>query len=114
MKGDTSGVTARSSSVPIACSLPADAVGHRTSRWRELLSRALIGRTSLPAGVRIELKALPGVRRELERLVAAERDCCPFITMSVETTNQDVFVLAVTAPTPAAAILERLFVGVPG
>ena len=54
---------------------------------------------------------MPGVRRELERLVAAERDCCPFMTMSVETTNDQVLVLAVTAPAPAAAIVGPLFAG---
>jgi hypothetical protein len=87
--------------MPIVCSLAADAaVGDRESQWRELLSRAVIRRTRAPAGVRIELRALPGVRRERERLVAAERDCCPFMTMSFETTDDQVLVLAIAAPAP--------------
>jgi hypothetical protein len=112
LDSDTSSVTATDPSMPIVCSLAADAaVGDRESQWRELLSRAVIRRTRAPAGVRIELRALPGVRRELERLVAAERDCCPFMTMSVETTDDQVLVLAVAAPAQAAAIVERLFEG---
>jgi hypothetical protein len=106
-------MTATSPSTSIACSLAADAAGDRESQWRELLSRAVIGRAPAPGGVRIELRASPGVRRELERLVAAERDCCPFMTMSVEATDDQVLVLAVAAPPPAAAIVERLFAGEP-
>jgi hypothetical protein len=93
----------------IVCSLRADAAGDREAQWRELLSRAVARRAPAPAGVRIELRPLPGVRRELERLVAAERDCCPFMTMSIETTHDPILVLTVTAPAPAAAILTRLF-----
>jgi hypothetical protein len=95
--------------MPIACSLRADAAGDRESQWRELLSRAAVRCARASGGARIELRALPGVRRELERLVAAERDCCPFMTMSVETTDDQVLVLAVTAPASAAPIIERLF-----
>ena len=114
MKGDTSGVTATDLSTPIACSLRADAAGDREARWRELLARAAVGRAPAPGGVRIELRALPGVRRELERLVAAERDCCPFMTMSVDTTDDHVVVLTVAAPPPAAAVVARLFEGEDG
>jgi hypothetical protein len=109
LNSDTTGVAATDPSIPIACSLSADAVEDREAQWRELLSRALIRRVRAPGGVRIELRALPGVRRELERLVAAERDCCPFMTMSVETTDDQVLVLAVTAPELAVPILARLF-----
>jgi hypothetical protein len=61
--------------------------------------------------MRIELRASPGASRELERLIAAERDCCPFITMSVDTTDEAVLVLAVAAPELGAPILEQLFAG---
>jgi hypothetical protein len=105
------GVPAPNSSVPIACSLTAGAVGTRESEWRALLSRALISRAPVPGGVRIELRALPGVRRELERLITAERKCCPLMTMSVEPADEAVLVLAVTAPELAAPIIEQVFAG---
>jgi hypothetical protein len=109
LKGDTLGVTAIDASLAIACSLRGDAARGRESQWHELLARAAVRHARAPGRVRIELRALPGVRRELERLVAAERDCCSFMTMSVETTDDQVLVLAVTAPASAAAILKRLF-----
>jgi len=65
LKDDTSGVTATNPSTPIACSLAADAAGDREAQWRELFARAMIRRASGPAGVRIELRALPGVAASL-------------------------------------------------
>jgi hypothetical protein len=69
----------------------------------------LISRARVADGVRVELQQLPGVREELERLVAAERACCPFLAMEVQTTEASV-VLTVTAPAAGAVILEELFV----
>jgi hypothetical protein len=104
-------MTTTPSSLPIACSLTADAAQDRESRWRALLSRALISRTSSRDGLRIELRKLPGVRGELERLVIAEEECCPFMSMSIDTTDHEFLVLAVTAPEAAAPILEQIFAG---
>ena len=103
-------MTDTDSSVPIACSLTPGAFGDREREWRELLSRALVSRTPAIGGVRAELKALPGVRGELDRLIAAETECCPFLTMSVETTAAGL-ALTVTAPELAAPIVEELFAG---
>ena len=103
-------MTATPPSLPMACSLTADAAGDRKADWHALLARALISRTSIRDGVRIELQNLPGVRRELERLVAAERECCPFMTMSVDTADRELL-LTVTAPELAAPILEQMLAG---
>ena len=97
--------------MPIACSLTAGAARDREREWRELLSRSLIARTTVAHGVRVELQALPGVRGELERLIAAETACCPFMEMSIETTRASL-ALTVTAPPLAAPIVEQLFEGV--
>jgi hypothetical protein len=97
------------SSGPIACSLNADAAGDRETEWRALLSRALISTACARRGTRVKLRALPGVRQELERLVAAERDCCPFMTMSVATTDEAILVLTVTTSELGAPILAQLF-----
>jgi hypothetical protein len=106
------GVTATPSSLPIACSLTAAAASDREAEWRALLSRALISRMSTRDGVRIELRKSPGVRSQLECLVAAEQKCCPFMALSVDTTDRAVLVLVVTAPELAAPILEQMFAGV--
>jgi hypothetical protein len=104
-------MTAKPAPLPIACSLTAGAADDRQTDWHALLSRALISRTSIRDGVRIELHNLPGVRGELERLIAAEQECCPFISTSVDTTDRALLVLAVTAPELAAPILDQMLAG---
>jgi MerR family transcriptional regulator, copper efflux regulator len=111
LKAHTSSVTDTDLAGPIACSLTAGAVGDREREWCELLSQALISRTPTSNGVRVELQPLPGVCDELDRLVAAETHCCPFMTMSIETTVASL-ALTVTAPPLAAPIIEQLFTGV--
>jgi len=96
--------------MPIVCSLTAGAAGDREREWHELLSRALISRTPAVGGVRVELQALPGVRSELDRLITAEMECCPFLTITVETTAASL-ALTITAPTLAAPLVEQLFAG---
>ena len=90
----------------IACSLTAAAAAQSGRDWAALLSRATTSGTR--DGVRIELENLPGVRGELERLVALERDCCPFMAMDIRT-HDAALVLTVTAPAAAAAILDEVF-----
>ena len=75
-----------------------------------LLERALVGRSRIADGVRIELEPLPGVREELEHLVVAERACCPFLSIDVVPTDA-VLVLVVTAPAAGAEIVAELFAG---
>lgn len=104
-------MTATPSSRPIACSLTVDAAGDRQTDWDALLSRALIRRTSIRDGVQVELQNTPGVHEELERLVAAERECCAFMTISVDTTDRELLVLTVTAPELPASILEQMLAG---
>jgi hypothetical protein len=94
--------------VPIACSLTAAANATRKSEWTALLDGALIGRRRVRGGVRVDVKDLPGVGVELERLVAEERACCPFLTLGIEKAEAAV-ALTVTAPPSAAALLGELF-----
>ena len=109
MKPENGTVLDAADPVPIECSLRAAAAGQRGREWRLLVSRALISRARVADGVRVELQPLPGVGEELERLVAAERACCPFLAMDVQTTEVSV-VLTVTAPAAGAVILAELFV----
>jgi hypothetical protein len=69
--------------LPIACMLGADDGPPRARRWRALAEKGrAIARRS---GHRIEVhyQAEPGVREELEALVAAERQCCRFVAWDV-------------------------------
>ncbi|HEY1595818.1 MAG TPA: hypothetical protein VGF74_10520 [Thermoleophilaceae bacterium] len=84
--------------VPIACSLSATDARTRKADWERLLRRAATTRTPVAGGTRIALAPLEGVRAELERLVAAERECCPFLDFDVDDAGG---VLVVTIPTEA-------------
>jgi hypothetical protein len=110
LKADTTTVNTTDSSMPVACSLTAGAARDREREWDDLLSRALICRIPVLGGVRVELQALPVVPAQLDRLIAAETGCCPFLTMSVETTATSL-ALTVTAPPLATPIVEQLFGG---
>ncbi len=103
------GVNATESPPPIRCSLTAAGGEEREREWRRLFARALIARTRIPGGVRIELHALPGVRDDVARLIAAEHECCPFMTLSIGTNEEAVLVLTATGPEDAAAFLEPWF-----
>jgi hypothetical protein len=94
----------------IACSLDAAGAADRAREWRLLIERALVSRTPIAGGVRIELTPLPGVRQELEHLVRAERACCPFLSIDVAPTDA-LLVLVATAPAAGAAIVAELFAG---
>jgi hypothetical protein len=89
----------------------------RRSRIRHdrLLAERGRVRTARASGARrrVELQRLPDVPEELERLIAAERQCCPSIEMGVKM-SEGAVVLTVTAPAAVAAILEQLFAGAVG
>ncbi len=92
---------------PPACSLSSDDARTRQAEWSALLARAALTRAPVAGGMRVVLKPLPGVRSELERLVAAERDCCPFLELAVDRSDAGL-VLTVTAPADAEPIVQEL------
>ena len=67
---------------PIACSLTATELGERERAWRTLLQTSLIRHDWVAGGLRLALK--PGVTHELRRLVALERECCPWIRFELD------------------------------
>ena len=83
--------------LPIACSLDADALAVRRDEMRAV---AL-------AGARVQLRFDAGERGALERIVAAESECCPFLTMRLAD-EDDALVLTVDAPKGAEAVLAGM------
>jgi hypothetical protein len=88
-------VTDSSFEVPQACTLSGGDARARVVEWRRLLRRAAVTRTPVAGGTRIALAPLDGVRTQLERLIEAERECCPFLDFELEETDG---LLAVTVP----------------
>lgn len=93
---------------PIACSLSSGEAQERAWQWAALLDQAQAMRNPIAGGVRVELLQRDGVAAELDRLVAAERACCPFLTMRVEAAG-DLLALTVTAPAQAEPLIADLF-----
>jgi ferredoxin len=65
-------------------------------------------RSATARGVRLELRPQPAVAAELDALVAAERECCPFLTMRVQRAGRRL-ILGVEAPPDAQAIVAAMF-----
>jgi MYXO-CTERM domain-containing protein len=91
-----------------ACSLTASAAAERAERWHRLLDRQLLSRTATPGGLRVVFRSDPGVADELDALVEAERECCAFLGLSVER-SEERLVLDVAAPAEATAIVQTMF-----
>jgi hypothetical protein len=92
----------------LACSLSAAAAAERAGRWRALLDEARLYGAPIAGGRRLVLRAEPGAAAELDDLVAAERECCPFLTMTIARDGERL-VLDVVAPPDAAAIVDAMF-----
>ena len=92
----------------LACSLTAAEGAERAARWRALLDTHLLSRTATTDGRRLAFPAETAVAAELDALVAAERDCCPFLDLTVERFDDEVL-LDVSGPPEAAAIVETMF-----
>lgn len=65
------------------CRLSADALPGRVSEWRALAAQALQHRIG---GGRVvsAYPNRPDIAQRLARLVAAEKDCCPFLDIDVD------------------------------
>ena len=91
--------------LPIACSLSADELAER------LDAMGAVGRTGLLAanreGARAVLHFRPAARDEVAAIVAAEAECCAFLTMELRD-EPDAVVLTIEAPVDAEPVLAEL------
>jgi len=92
----------------MACSLSAVDLRQRQRDVASLAAGALASRSSIPGGERFVFRAAADTAARLERLVAAEAECCPFLTMDLRRDN-DALVLDVTGSAEARPIVEELF-----
>jgi hypothetical protein len=92
----------------LACSLSAAEGAQRAARWRALLDTHLLSRTATTSGQRLAFPSDPDVAGELDALVAAERDCCAFLDLTVERFD-DALILDISGPPDAADIVAAMF-----
>lgn len=93
---------------PVACTLTPAGLAGRGRRWEELVARAMTGRAQTPDGLRLCFRGEPGDEEELRGLAAAETECCPWATWTVER-DADTIVLDIRSTAEGVATLHRMF-----
>ena len=91
---------------PVACTLTLAELAAQGGRWRRLVARAMTERAETSDGLRICFRA--EAEEELRALVAAETECCPWATWTVEP-DAGTIVLDVRSIDEGVATLHGLF-----
>ena len=91
--------------LPLACSLDAPALADRLEEMRAIGRDAFV--SAEPARGVLRFRPAPGVRARLERIVAAEAACCPFLGLELAD-ESDAVRLTVTAPEGAEPVVAGL------
>jgi hypothetical protein len=82
---------------PPACSLDESDRGARRSEWAALRAPARIAEQRTESTLTTTWRRDEHVRSEVERLVAAEHECCPFLGFEL-TVDEDAITLVTTFP----------------
>jgi predicted transcriptional regulator len=93
--------------LPIACTLSGSELRLRRAHIAALGHDALVA--ARVEGTRADLRfaTAAGVRKRVERFVAAERRCCAFMTFTVEEAPGEV-VVTIDVPEDATGVLHEL------
>jgi hypothetical protein len=94
-------------SSPIACSLSAAEYGERLAAISRVGGSSLINVEERPRQTVLHFRYSTKTRDELQTIVAQEADCCAFLDLSLETSDEEL-VLTLTAPEEARLIVDDL------
>jgi hypothetical protein len=89
------------------CSLNTAQMSERLEEMAALGREGLTGARRSSTHAELRFAAGSGIRERVERVVAAEADCCAFLTMRV-TDEGDAVTLTIDAPEDAAPLLGDL------
>jgi hypothetical protein len=92
------------SQLPKSCSLAPSEGAARAAELRELARRALRTRERDDARVLLRYRAEEGVAAAVEDLARRERECCPFLDISVSVDDGEVTLAIEAAPEDRAAL----------
>jgi len=93
--------------LPIACRLGADDLETRRDQLAALGRKSLISVDRRESGgVVLSFKSDPETRAELDRIVAAEAECCAFLQLTI--TGDERLELRIDGPSDAAGAIEDL------
>jgi hypothetical protein len=93
---------------PIACTLSPVGMAERKTLIDALAADGLLRRTPTAAGLRLHLRDTPDIEARTRRLIAAEADCCGFLTFDLGR-EDDALVLDVTGPAEARPVIDMFF-----
>ena len=92
---------------PATCSLAPEPLGERLAWIAEISAQGLVSRQSDGDLHRLRFRSEPGLRRQLEDLVAAESRCCSRLSLSLSDEGEEL-VLSISAPLEAQPLARAL------
>jgi hypothetical protein len=95
--------------MPIACTLSPDQMRDRVGFIGALVADALIGQEDIESGVRSRFRDTPDVERRVRELVAAETNCCAFLSFDVRREHGELW-LEITGAPEARPAIDQFFV----
>ncbi len=101
---------------PVACSLGAGALEQRLAAIAEIGAESLLSRHAESGRHLLRFRADAVTRQRLEEIIAAEAECCSFLSLSLDQAG-DELTLSIAAPREAQALadgLARAFTSSPG
>jgi len=93
--------------LPIACTLSATDLRGRGEELRALGGDGLVDATEEPGRAVLRFRPDPSIRERVERVVAAESECCAFLEFAL-VHGDDATVLTISAPNGGAEIVHEL------
>jgi hypothetical protein len=93
--------------LPIACSLSAGDQRRRLQEMASLADHVLGVEPVRERGSRVRFRAAAGVEAALRRIVDAERECCPFLDLSLSVDGPDL-ALFIGGPQEAAPMIREI------
>jgi MerR family copper efflux transcriptional regulator len=94
-------------SLPIACSLSDEDRRARLREFSSLSSRVLGAESTGGGGSLIRFRPDGDTQSQLRRIMAAERECCPFLDLSL-TENESDLTLSIEAPEDAKPMIAEI------
>jgi hypothetical protein len=95
------------SDLPIACSLAADELHKRLAEMADIGASDLVTSHASGRQALLRFRKRSGTRERLAAIVAAESECCAFLSMDLRDTGDEID-LTVTVPAGAEPVLEDI------
>jgi hypothetical protein len=90
------------------CYLDSDSYRTRKAHIQTLMERALLSRERHATSVLLRFRSGSVVKRELDEIIALERECCPFLTFTLHT-SPDALLLTISGSERASVLLDDAF-----